>query len=302
MSKPTLLIMAAGMGSRYGGLKQVEKIGPSGETILEYSIYDAIRAGFGKVVFIIRKDIEQVFNKLFVDKLKDKIDVLTVFQNLELDGIEKNLYTDRSKPWGTGHAILVAKDVINEPFAVINADDFYGADSFKILGQFLFGDEVNNSLYSNVTYLLNETISEFGSVSRGVCSVDEDGYLTDIVERKKIETSNNEIYFIDENEQKVILPFHEKVSMNMWGFHPSLFDHLENSFKKFLDKNISDLKAELLIPNVVMNLIEIGEISVKALITNEKWLGITYKEDKARVIKMINELVDKEIYPKNLWG
>jgi UTP-glucose-1-phosphate uridylyltransferase len=302
MSKPTLLIMAAGIGSRYGGLKQVEKVGHSGETILEYSIYDAIRAGFGKVVFIIRKDIERVFNELFVEKLKDKIDVSTVFQNLELNGIDKKLYTNRSKPWGTGHAILVAENEINEPFAVINADDFYGAGSFQLLGQFLSSDDVNESRYSNVTYLLNETVSEYGTVSRGVCTVNDDSFLTNIIERKKIETSGTEIYFINDNNQKVILSSDEKVSMNMWGFHQSLFTHLEKSFDDFLESNISDPKAEFLIPEVVMNLIKRNEISVKALVTEEKWLGITYQEDKAHVIKMINDLVEKNIYPENLWG
>lgn len=301
MSKPTLLIMAAGMGSRYGGLKQVEKVGPSGETILEYSIYDAIRAGFGKVVFIIRKDIEQVFNELFVDKLKDKIEIVTVFQNIELDGFEKYIYERRIKPWGTGHAIYVTKETIQEPFGVINADDFYGANSFQILCDFLSGHDVNESLYSNVTYSLDETISEFGFVSRGVCSIDKNGFLTNIKERKKIKTEGLSIYFIDENDQKVDLLSNEKVSMNMWGLHPSVFSHLEESFEIFLNENINNPNAEFLIPEVVMNLIEKNTISVKALITNEKWLGITYKEDKSRVVKMIKELVNKNIYPKNLW-
>jgi len=301
MSKPTLLIMAAGMGSRFGGLKQVEKIGPSGETILEYSIYDAIRAGFRKVVFIIRKDIEQVFNELFITKLKNKIEIVTVFQDIELAGVEKYLYEGRVKPWGTGHAILVAKKTIKEPFAVINADDFYGANSFKILSEWLSKSNVNESLYCNVTYRLNETVSEFGSVSRGVCSVDENGFIKNIVERKKIETENSRIYYTDQNNQKVDLSSLEKVSMNMWGFQPSIFTYLEESFGKFLEEKVSDPNSEFLIPDVVMNLIEKNIVSVKALVTDEKWLGITYKEDKASVIEMINELVDKKVYPENIW-
>ncbi len=300
--KPTLLILAAGMGSRYGGLKQVDKLGPSGETILEYSIYDAIKAGFGKVVFVIRKDIEQAFKETFTSKFSGKIEIEYAFQELNSLPEGFTLHPERTKPWGTAHAVLVAKDVINEPFAVINADDFYGANAFKTISVFLTSLCNATHVFSMVGYKLENTLSEYGTVSRGVCSHDADRNLTSVIERTAIERKDAQIQFIDENGMPHPLTGNEIVSMNFWGFTPSFFAFAENQFKEFLQKRGSELKSEFYIPTVVNNLIVSGEVTTKVLESSAKWFGVTYQEDKAFSIQKINDLIAEGVYPSNLWN
>ncbi len=298
--KPTLLILAAGMGSRYGGLKQIEPIGPNGETILEYSIFDAIRAGFGKVVFVIRKSFADDFKSRFVDKLDGKIAVEYVYQELDKLPEGYSLPEGREKPWGTGHAILMAKEVINEPFAAINADDFYGRESFQVAADFLNKQAARNK-YSMVGYQLKNTLSEFGTVSRGICKIDPESNLVEITERHGIARTGTEISFKDEAGGSIAVDENTPASMNFWGFHPSLFEHLENQFKSFLDEKIDQPKSEFYIPSVVFNLIESGHIQAKVLQADSPWFGVTYPEDKAFVVEQIKHLTDKGVYPKKLW-
>ncbi|MCK4678491.1 MAG: nucleotidyltransferase [Bacteroidales bacterium] len=299
---PTLLIMAAGIGSRYGTLKQIDTIGPSGETIIDYSIYDAIKAGFGKVVFIIRKDIEQDFKEIFLNKFADKIHTDFVFQELEDIPSHVKFNPRRIKPWGTGHAIRAAMDKVNEPFVVINADDFYGYGSFEMAASFFSGQKaINNTTYCLIGYRLKNTLSDFGSVSRGVCETGDNNDLKKIIERTHIIQMEKGILYEDENGALMPLDDDTSVSMNMWGFTPSFFEHLTNRFETFLKANVHSLKAEFLIPTVVNDLISEGKVKVKVLESNEKWFGMTYKEDKEIVIKKIHRLIEKNIYPVSLW-
>ena len=300
-SKPALLIMAAGMGSRYGALKQIDGIGPNNETILEYSIFDAIRAGFGKVVFIIRKSFEKEFNEHVINRLRaNGIDCHCVFQ--ELDNLPKGftLPEGREKPWGTAHAVLMAKNIINEPFAAINADDFYGREAFSTLCQYLSTVDSNSNNYSMVGYDILSTLSESGTVSRGVCQVDSNNMLSSIQERVKISLTNNKLTDI-EDDKEIILSGKEKVSMNFWGFTPTLFNHIEECFVDFLKENINNPKSELYIPSVVFKLIKSVTSSVKVLSSNAKWFGITYKEDRPIVVDSIRELIAAGEYPRRLW-
>lgn len=300
--KPTLLILAAGMGSRYGGLKQVDPVGPAGESIIDYSIYDAIRAGFGKVVFVIRESFAKAFQSSFDKKLKGKIDIEYVFQELNKvpEGID--IPEDREKPWGTGHAVLVAKDVIDEPFVVINADDYYGPEAYQVLNNYL-GEQNSNTdaAYAMVGYLLKQTLSDFGVVSRGICKGDDQQFLVDVVENFKI-LEEDGIYKGEVDEQKVIYKGDELVSMNIWGFMPSFFNYLEEYFKVFIKQNVHQLKAEFYIPFVANELIKSGRATVKVLKSIEKWFGVTYKEDKPYVVQKIRELIDKGVYPDQLWN
>ncbi|WP_372775479.1 NDP-sugar synthase [Mangrovibacterium sp.] len=298
--KPTLLILAAGMGSRYGGLKQIDPFGPNGETILEYSVYDAIRAGFGKVVFVIRKSFADEFKSRFDEKLKGKIEVEYVFQELNKLPAGYTCPKEREKPWGTGHAILMAKEVINEPFAAINADDFYGAPAFQVMADF-FKTEVSENTYSMVGYLLKNTLSENGTVSRGICKTDNEQNLVEITERHKIERSGDSIVFVDENAHQVEVGENTPASMNFWGFHPNLFAHLENQFKSFLDEKMMLPKSEFYIPSVVFELIKSEEVKTKVLQADSPWFGVTYPEDKAWVVSQIQRLTNKGIYPSKLW-
>jgi len=298
--EPTLLVLAAGMGSRYGGLKQIDQVGPSEETILDYSIYDAVRAGFKKVVFVIRKDIEADFKAVFHERLSKIIQVEYVFQ--ELSKIPDNviLPADRVKPLGTGHAVMMGAEKINEPFAVINADDYYGVETYKLIYNYL-SKEVSDSEYCMVGFVLNNTLSEHGFVSRGLCNVDNNNKLKTVIELKKIKKENEKIEYEDSADLKIKLIGNEPVSMNFWGFHPSFFDHSNNKFNDFLKANINDFKSEYLLPEVVNELILEGKASVKVLISNSEWFGVTYKEDKPKVIEKIKALVDNDIYPKKLW-
>lgn len=297
--KPTLLILAAGMGSRYGGLKQIDPFGPNGETILEYSVFDAIRAGFGKVVFVIRQSFADEFKARFDPKLKGKIDVEYVYQELNKLPEGYVFPADREKPWGTGHAILMAKDVINEPFAAINADDFYGAPAFESMSGF-FKTKVSADTYSMIGYLIKNTLSENGTVSRGICKTDTEQNLIEITERHQIARYGESIAFVD-GDKKVAVADDTPASMNFWGFHPSLFALLENQFKLFLDEKMTLPKSEFYIPSVVFELIKSGAVKTKVLQADSPWFGVTYPEDKPYVMEQIKKLTTAGIYPEKLW-
>ncbi len=299
--KPTLFVLAAGMGSRYGGLKQLDGLGPNGETIMDYSIYDAIKAGFGKVVFVIRKSFEADFRAVVVNKFKNLIDVEVVFQDIT-DVPEGCTYNpEREKPWGTNHAVLMGREVIKEPFAVINADDFYGQESFAILADFLRSVVGKTNEYCMIGYRVGNTLSESGSVSRGVCVVDENNLLKNVVERTHIEEKGGTIIFIDENGEEVSIAAETPVSMNMWGFTPDYFDYSLEYFKQFLAENGDKLKSEFYIPLAVNNLIVEGSATCAVLDTPSKWFGVTYAEDRQQVVLKINELIRKGVYPKQLF-
>jgi len=298
--KPTLLILAAGMGSRFGGLKQVEPVGPNGEAIIDYSIFDAIRAGFGKVVFIIRESFADAFKEKFDAKLKGKIEIDYVYQELDMLPDGYTLPEGREKPWGTAHAILCAKDAVKEPFCALNADDFYGRNAYKVMAQFLTQSE-NSNEYSMVGYQLKETLSDFGSVSRGICDADKNGNLQKIVETLKIEKRGTAIISIEADGSETPLTGNEIASMNNWGFKPSIFVELEKRFAKFLKTEIDKPKSEMYIPSVVFDLIDDKVATVKVLEANSPWFGVTYKEDKPFVIEKINALIAKGEYPEKLW-
>ena len=299
--KPTLLVLAAGMGSRYGSLKQVDKLGPSGESIIDYSIYDAIRAGFGKIVFVIRKSIEADFRDVF-SRFNNIIQVEYAFQELDAIPDGYSVPADRQKPWGTGHAILVAASKIKTPFAVINADDFYGAESFVVMANHLMASYASEKeVYSMVGYILDNTLSEHGHVSRGVCEINSNGLLTGVVERTQIQPIEGVIKYKDQDDKWYPLTGKEIVSMNFWGFPQSVFVQLEKKFKLFIEANINNPKAEFYIPFAVNDLVNEGLANVKVLKTGDSWFGVTYKEDKDTSIAKLNELVNTGIYPKKLW-
>ncbi len=298
-TKPTLLVLAAGMGSRYGGQKQTDEFGPSGETITDYSIYDAIRAGFGKVVFVIAPRMEEEFRSSYIKRFPDDLKVEYVLQDVKSipEGFE--VPKDRKKPWGTAHAVLMAKDVIKEPFAVINADDFYGRESYRIMHDYLV--EAAPGRYSLLGFTLSKTVSKHGSVARGVCETDGEGFLTRIVERTKIFTDADRIYYEDEDGSQHDLAPDAKVSMNLFGFTPDIFSHLESQFKAYIAKNINSPKAEFFIPYVADNLIHSDEASFKVLGTPESWFGVTYQDDRPHVLAMIETLVSQGVYQTPLW-
>lgn len=297
--KPTLLILAAGMGSRYGGIKQMDAFGPNGETIIDYSIYDAIRSGFGKVVFIIRESFAEEFKSQFERKLSGKVETEYVMQ--EMDSYIGNFeFTGgRTKPWGTAHAVLCAKDVIHEPFAVINADDYYGADAFEKAVKFL-QEEVSPKKYCVIGYQLSKTISENGSVSRGVCEVDFEQNLTGIHERTKIFPEDGKIFYV-EDALKVPLPADTPVSMNFWGFDEHVFDYIQEVFVKFLQDNANNPKSEFFIPTIVDAYINNGKGKIKVIPTSSQWFGVTYKEDAPNVKESIRALIETGVYPANLF-
>jgi len=298
--------MAAGMGSRYGGLKQIDPVGPSGEIVLDYSVYDAIRAGFGKVVFIIRPDIEADFKKAIGNKLEGQIDVEYVFQTLEkipdtlteagLSAVALAKAEGRTKPWGTGQAVLMAKEVVKEPFAVINADDFYGRETFEVIGKKLAATEVDSTDFSMVGFYIKNTLSANGSVARGYCDV-QDGKLATVTEYFEIERKEDGAIYHTGGSMND----DDMVSMNTWGFTPKLFGCLERGFVKFLEREGGELKSEYLLPELVDGLIKSGEATVDVLPSNEKWMGVTYTEDKPEVMAGIRALVDVGVYPETLW-
>ena len=298
--KPTLFILAAGMGSRYGGLKQMDGLGPNGEAILDYSVYDALRAGFGKIVFVIRKDFEDDFRRVVLSKYEGKVQCEICFQSVDKVPAGCTYKTERTKPWGTHHGVLMGKALIHEPFAVINADDFYGKESFQVLADFLCSVEGKKGEYCMVGYRVCNTLSENGSVSRGVCTTDANGHLTDVVERTKIEDKNGTIVFT-ENDVDTPLDPHTPVSMNMWGFTPEYFEYSEKAFKDFLAAHGQELKSEFYIPTLVNDLILAGKATCKVLDTPSKWFGVTYAEDRPQVVMKINQLIKEGVYPSKLF-
>jgi dTDP-glucose pyrophosphorylase len=299
MNKPTLLILAAGMGSRYGGDKQIDGFGPNAETILEYSIYDAIRSGFGKVVFIVREEILEESKEIFLPKIKDLIQLDFVVQSLENRVPKAYQNPDRKKPYGTAHALLCAKDVIKEPFAVINADDFYGEEAFRELAAFL-SNEVKPNLHCMVGYAIKNVLSEYGTVSRGVCDVSSDGFLTGMVERTAI-SKNEEGIFNDGTGEKLKISGDNPVSMNCWGFHHSIFEQTEKLWLRFLEENKENLKSEFYIPKVANSLIQGGSGQVKILEGGKIWFGVTYAQDREHVMKELKNLHAEGKYPAKLW-
>ena len=304
MVKPTLLVLAAGMGSRYGALKQMDGVGPNNEAIIDYSIYDAIRAGFGKVVFVIRHSFADAFTAQFnAERFGGKIEVEYVYQELDCLPEGFTVPEGREKPWGTNHALLMAKDAIHEPFAVINADDFYGADAYRVIGEYLSGLAGEKNHYCMVGYEVNKTLSENGTVSRGVCTINEEGFLQSIVERTKIErNAEGTIVFHDLGEDEVLAE-NTPVSMNLFGFTPDYFEYSEDYFRTFLSNPAtqSNLKAEFFIPLMVNNLIR-STAKLRVLSTTANWFGVTYQADKPQLMAKIEQLIEAGVYPRNLWG
>lgn len=298
--KPTLVILAAGMGSRYGGLKQLDRLGPSGETILEYSIFDAIRAGFNKVVFIIRPDFEKEFRQQIGDIVARNVEVGYVFQTLDKLPEGWTPPAGRTKPWGTGHALLTSAPEVSAPFAILNADDYYGKEAFEVMAGFLSDVDPATPSYAMVGYQLANTLSEFGSVSRGVCEVDENGFLTKVVERTAISRTDNQIAF-EEQGQRTVLADDTLVSMNFWGFTPGVFSLANGFFEQFLKEKGSQLSSEFYIPTLVTQALQTPGASLKVLRSEASWFGITYQEDKAMAVARFEELCRQGIYPDRLW-
>jgi NDP-sugar pyrophosphorylase family protein len=299
--QPTLVILAAGMASRYGSMKQTQGFGPAGETIMEYSIFDAIRAGFGKVVFLIRGEHEQMFRENFGNRLEGKIKVAYAFQELTKFTGDRTIPEERKKPWGTAHAVLCCKGIVQEPFAVINADDFYGQDGFAKAYAFLTNEAAENK-YAIIGYELKKTLSDNGSVSRGVCNVDAVGNLVDINERTKIYRNDSGVITYEDEAGLHEVSENASVSMNFFGFHPSFINYCEKYFGEFLDKSIQDPKSEFFIPLVVDKVVKNGEVNVNVIPTSAQWFGVTYKEDAPGVQASIDALVAGGEYPSSLWG
>lgn len=296
--KPSLVILAAGMGSRYGGLKQIDGVGPHQETIIDYSIYDALRAGFGKIVFVIRKDIEEAFRERFEAIRPQGAQFLYVFQ--ELDSFtEGRPMAERSKPWGTAHAVLAASTAVQEPFAVINADDYYGREAFGVIAEWL-KTRCTPSRYAMMGYKLANTLSEYGSVSRGVCALDQDGFLARVDERTQVQWQGQDIIYM-ENGLAHTLDAHSSVSMNFWGFHPDIFPILQDRFRRFMNETLDQPKAEFFIPLIVQEMIDEGQVQVSVLPCHDRWYGVTYREDKPMVQAAFLAMCEAGDYPSPLW-
>jgi UTP-glucose-1-phosphate uridylyltransferase len=299
--KPTLLILAAGLGTRYGGLKQIDPIGPNGEIIIDYAIYNAINAGFGKLVFVIRHYFENAFKETIGRKFDNLVETAYAYQEVNTCLGDFEPPKDRDKPWGTGHAILVAGDVICEPFAVINADDYYGPNSFKIIARFLAKKDLAGNEYAMVGYTLKDTLSEYGPVSRGVCQCDEQMFLRKIVERKKVENTATGARYFEDDGTEHLLSGKEVVSRNLWGFQPSIFHHLKVQFQQFLKERGSDNNSELFIPTVVDKLVKEKKATVKVLPANDECFGVTFRRDAVVAARCIRRLIDQGLYPEKLW-
>lgn len=298
--KPTLLILAAGMASRYGSMKQVDGFGPNGETIIDYSIYDAIRAGFGKVTFIIREEFLESFRAIFAPKLEGKVEIDFVFQSYDLTKYGINKTIERQKPWGTGHAVLEASKQVKEPFCVINADDFYGYEAFEKMAQFLT-TEVKDDNYSLMGYQVDKTLSDYGSVSRGICKVSPEGNMVQINERTKVYAKDGVIVYEEEDGTITPLDDDARASMNFWGFTPAIFTQAEPMFKRFVEANEANPKAEFFIPLMAEELVRSGQANFKVIPTASKWFGVTYKEDKPIVQESLSALIENGTYPNKLW-
>ena len=296
--------MAAGIGRRYGGLKQIDPVGPSGEIVIDYSIHDALRAGFGKVVFVIREEIEEAFRETIGRNVEDRVETEYVFQRLDAlpEGFEAP--PGREKPWGTAHAVLCAAGAVTAPFAAINADDFYGRGAFESLSGYLSDARDDSGVYDfcMVGYVLENTLTDYGHVARGVCAVDNDGQLENIVERTKIKRFDGAVRFTEDDENWTDIDPRATVSMNMWGFTPGLMDELETRFRRFLEEFGNDPKKEFFLPTVVNELIEEGKARVKVLDCPERWYGVTYREDREPLTAMIAERVASGVYPEKLWS
>ena len=299
--KPTLVVLAAGMGSRYGGLKQMDPFGPSGETIIDYSLYDAVNAGFGKIVFVIREHFRKEFEELFRPKLEERVELEFIAQELDNLPAGYQVPEGREKPWGTTHAVWVTRHVINEPFAVINADDFYGKDAYVTIVDYLM-NTADDSHFCLVGYKLENTLSDHGTVNRGICKVDAQNYLVDVIETIKIGRDEDGIitYPVDDNSQNTLAP-ETIVSMNFWGFTPRFFDYSEEYFKIFLDERGHEMKSEYFIPLGVSYMIENKLAKLKTLTSNAEWFGVTYREDKPFVVQKLNQLIARGEYPLILW-
>jgi hypothetical protein len=298
MTKPSLLVLAAGMGSRYGGLKQIDPVGPAGQTIIDYSIYDALRAGFGKLVFVIRRDLEQPFRELVGQRFEQRLPVHYAFQELADLPPGFTLPPNRTKPWGTTHAVLAGEGATQEPFAAINADDFYGEQSFRLLAEHLTSGSAD---YAMAAFILRQTLSDFGSVARGVCEVGPDGNLKSVVELTRIERDGDGARNTDANGNVRKLTGDEAVSMNCWGFTPAVFPALRAHFSAFLERSGRDEKAECYIPSAVNELVHSSQARVRVLRTNAPWFGVTYREDRPRVVESIRQLVARGEYPERIW-
>ena len=304
MTKPALAIMAAGMGSRYGGLKQIDPVGPHNELIIDYSIYDALKAGFGKVVFIIKEEIRETFREMVGRRVESLVDTAYVYQRT--DDLPEGFHVPegRTKPWGTGHAVLSCRSAVSTPFAVINADDFYGQASFRVLYDYLkdLKDAGGIYQYGMVGFLLENTLTEHGHVARGICSVDSSGYLSGIRERTKIVKSGKDSKYTEDEKNWFAIPKGSTVSMNTWGFTPSIFNELQIQFPEFLNKNRENIsKAEFFLPEAIDRLISANKARVKVLASNERWYGVTYKEDKLFVKEAIAGMIKQGTYPADLW-
>ncbi|HLB72454.1 MAG TPA: sugar phosphate nucleotidyltransferase [Sedimentisphaerales bacterium] len=299
--KPTLLILAAGLGARYDGLKQIDPVGPNGEIIIDYSIYDAIRAGFGRLVFVIQHYFEDAFKHKIGDTFHGVVETAYAYQELDAALGDFPLPPDREKPWGTGHAVLVARELIDKPFAVINADDYYGIDSFKMMAQFLSGPALSPTDCAMVGFRLGNTLSDYGSVARGVCHCDDELFLRDIVERTRVEKHGRAARYFDNDGTEHALSGDEVVSMNLWGFHPSIFTHLSRQFRDFLKEHGNEKITEFFVPTAVGDLVESGRVKVKVLPTHDNWFGITYKKDREIAERSIARLIADGVYPKKLW-
>lgn len=300
--KPTLLVLAAGLGTRYGGLKQIDAVGPHGQTIIDYSVYDAVRAGFGRIVFVIRRSFDDEFRRKVSSRFDGFIETAHAYQELDacLEGFD--VPKGRSKPWGTGHAILACRELIHEPFAVVNADDYYGVHSLGVIADFLTRKETTSSDYAMVGYVLRKTLSEHGGVSRGICRCDDRLRLRQIAECKNIEGAAAGVQYTDADGRVHALTGDETVSMNLWGFQPSIFAHLERHFARFLRDHGGDARAELYIPSVVDALLAAGEVTVEVLQTHDTWFGVTYQQDREMAMQCIRTLIADGVYPERLWG
>lgn len=303
MSRATLVIMAAGIGSRFGGgIKQLAPVGPNGEIIMDYSIYDAIEAGFDKVVFVIRKDLEEDFKKIIGNRIEKQIEVAYAFQEIsDIPDAYKDKFVQRAKPWGTGQAILCCKDVVDSPFLVINADDYYGKEAYRKAYEYLTSmKETEKMQICMVSFILGNTLSENGGVTRGVCKVDENGMLSDIIETHNIVKEDG--HAVAGEEEKEVLDLNSPVSMNMWGLTPGFFNILESGFSRFLEEtDHENLKAEYLLPTIIGDLLQNNELDVKVLCSSDQWFGVTYKEDKDAVINAVGKLVENGVYPSRLY-
>ena len=300
--KPTLIILAAGMGSRYGGLKQMDPLGPGGESIIDYSVFDALRAGFGKIVFVIRKSIEKDFREVFADRFLKSINYELAFQEMDMLPKGYTFQGERTKPWGTGHAIWVCRDTVKEPFAVINADDFYGREAFQELATFLTNSpSATPDDYAMCGYHIGNTLSEHGGVARGVCNINAEGFLNTVEEQFNIQKDDQGNIVSQKGDETIVLEPGTIVSMNMWAFNPSLFEIIETHFRAYLDSDINNPKSELFIPYIVDGMIKEGKGKVKVLQSPAQWFGVTYIEDKPLVMQKLKELTDSGEYPKSLW-